>query len=758
MQAAIGNTTVTQGYCAYSRPITKYTSESAALRNLGHPTAVIREDEAARRAAVRRAEWQVGFDWVCLEGGCLGRCGACGAPWFDTDKFLSNTRHKHGDGSTSFACCADRHRVGCEVCRAAYLGKRRSYWQSALTELADGAAHVGGIVAHNTANLGFLAVRPEHQEDYELLRESALQGRKVRYLAGPKSYYSAETRFRKDGKPREGSVTVLEKETTAVTRGNGGEDEVRLPERTADGQVKKQVRSASQLVYQRKSVRDDFIAKRFEEEKKNLKKRLRARELAGKKSLHNNSYKRRNRYARQAAQRYVHARLEELIQLEAHNRGWLQAVVVGRENDVWGVFVPRVRRSVGTGSYVAPAMGSERYRKNTGGLSEFDKAFNAAAAAGEPQPWHPYICNKKASKVKGRPRQARIKAGTFDTQGLSDASDLEDAGIIQRVLPLLLSTLLKRCYARVRKADVTFSSVQVLEIGTKGGYHFHNLLAFPSGTVLSQVRRTFKDAWHAVSGNSYWGRPGSSKTWFEPIDSGGSAAAYVAKMAEYLTKQHLPKSRVRSSQFLYLNEAVRDKRLVEQGFLSEPEGGLRSCWQVNRRVKIGDQVRVVPFSYESPFDDVQLAMLAEFTHCFVKFEYPDLFAGAREFSYPVLCGLASVPSGTRSTTLAGSSFALAVDQDGNVLDQVPSDCYILPLRSVHKRLREFDFTAAWHTVSRLNEKNADVNFDRLFVEARRLEKKREREVRQFEEDVKSLDACITFFLDKRFVQYVNYRE
>lgn len=755
----IGYTTVTQGYCEYSRSITKYTSESAALRNLGHPPAVIREDEAARRAAVRRAEWQVGFDWVCLQGKCLGRCGACDAPWFDTDKFLSNTRHEHEDGSTSFACCADRYRVECEICRAACLGKRRSYWQSALTELADGATHVGGLVCHNTANLGFLAVRPEHEEDYRLFCESAMQGRKVRYLAGPQSYYSADTRFRKDGKPREGSVTVLEKEPTTVTRGNGGEDEVRLPERAVDGQVEKQVRSTSKLVYQRKSVRDDFIAKRLVEEKKNLKKRLRARELAGKKSLHNNSYKRRNRFARQAAQRYVHSRLEELIQLEAHNRGWLQAVVVGRDNDVWGVFVPRVRRSVGTGSYVAPAMGQQAFRKRTGGLSEFDEAFNAAAAAGEPQPWHPYICNEKASKVKGRPRKARVVAGTFDMQGLTSTKDLEDAGIIQRVRPLLLSTLLKRCYARVRKADVVFRSVQVLEIGTKGGYHFHNLLVFPGGSVLSQVRRTFKDAWHSVSGNSYWGRKDSKKTWFEPIDSGGSAAAYVAKMAEYLTKQHLPKSRVRSSQFLYLSEAVRDKRLVEQGFLSEPEGGLRSCWKVNRQVKIGDQVRVVPFSYESPYDDAQLKMLSEFTHCFVNFEYPDLFAGAREFSYPVLRGLASVPLGTRSTTLAGSSFALAVDQDGNVLDQVPSGCYILPLRSVQKRIREFDFLAAWHAVTRRKEhKNlSDEESDRLLVEARRLEKKREREVRQFEEDMKSLDACITFFLDKRFVQYVNLR-
>ena len=369
-----------------------------------------------------------------------------------------------------------------------------------------------------------------------------------------------------------------------LVRSAGGRKEryvakfVRTRVKGEDGIVRTEFKIKSKLNRGRKSFRCHQVDERFGLEKKRLEKRLAERKAAGKLGLPNPGYRARNRHARQNATRYVHKRIEELVQLEAYKRGYLQAVV-----EEWGVFIPREKKTSGF-SYIAPNMLGETYRRHT---------------------------------------------------------ELKFEGDAQRVLPLLLSHLLKLFKARLRKADIPFRSVDVMEVGNEGGYHFHCLVGFPSSVTLSAVEVQFRNAWHAVSGNSRW------QDWFKRIDSGRSAAAYVTKMAGYLTKQHLSKSRVRSSQYLFLSKIVRDRRLVQFGFLPAPEGGLESCWMPLHRKR--DDMHV-GYSYRTPFTDAQLGELSEFTFAFVNFEFPDVFGAAREFSYPVLKGVGCIPADARGFT------------------------------------------------------------------------------------------------------------
>ena len=116
-----------------------------------------------------------------------------------------------------------------------------------------------------------------------------------------------------------------------------------------------------------------------------------------------------------------------------------------------------------------------------------------------------------------------------------------------------------------------------------------------------------------------------------------------------------------------------------------------------------------------------------------------------------------------------SPFAFAVDGDGNPLQEVPSDCYVIPLRGLQKRLREFDSQAASYRVV-THPDNIDTSFNSggrvsaeqpaLLHDMKRVARLREEKLREFEFELQALLECVTIQLDNRYFQvcHVNARK
>lgn len=260
--------------------------------------------------------------------------------------------------------------------------------------------------------------------------------------------------------------------------------------------------------------KQDLVAERTVIKRENLKKVLAKRKADGKRCMP--TYQRTGPLAKLRAREWVDKNFEPQFQLECYWRGYLQAVV-----ESWGVFIPRDKKTSGWSYRYPDMLTAETYSK-----SVFPK---------------------------------------FE-------------GEAQRVLPALLSHLLKLFKARLRKRGIRFKSIDTMEVGKKGGYHFHLLIGCLKGVNLAQFETELKSEWHAVSGNVHWfevkksskksGRKSVKKSWFDRVDSAAGAARYVSK---YVSKSHFPDTRVRSSQFLYLAQYERDAALIRSGVLREAD-------------------------------------------------------------------------------------------------------------------------------------------------------------------------------------------
>ena len=153
----------------------------------------------------------------------------------------------------------------------------------------------------------------------------------------------------------------------------------------------------------------------------------------------------------------------------------------------------------------------------------------------------------------------------------------------QRVKPPGLRWLYKQFEMRVRQFGrehgFGIKYIAVIELGKKGGFHFHILLhvfptvpggSFPDDAVLEEA---FRKMWFEVSGNIQFEseeevtredgtRVRVKKSWFSRVLTAEQAAAYVSK---YIGKGWF--SRRQTSKFLNLKDAARDARLVKYGFL-----------------------------------------------------------------------------------------------------------------------------------------------------------------------------------------------
>ena len=390
-----------------------------------------------------------------------------------------------------------------------------------------------------------------------------------------------------------------------------------------------------------------LISRRIDEEAANLKQVLADRAAADKVGLVNPDDF--DDIVAERARRWVHKNFASQLQLECFKRGYLQFTVTFRNKKrepIRTVFIPRSRVFAGVKGHIPVK------RK-------------ALISGPRRRSWYDTF-EYQVPNMLSNPGYWLANGDRPDTESV-------------RVLPALLSYLWSLFRERLRKRGVRFQSIDVMERGSEGGYHMHMVAGVLKGVVLADMEAAFREEWHAVSGNLSFG-----SAWFQRADAAG-AARYVSK---YVSKAHLPDTRVRSSQYLFLSNYARDAALVRLSQLEEPAGGLKSCWQMcyaRRRCPdtggwVEDVSRPVGLSYVSPFTESDYELARRSYFALVEFEsFPFVEKGHR-LARPVLKGV--VRAAGPEVRLTDGRYVAGVNADGEpIAGELPAAA-VYPIESL----------------------------------------------------------------------------